>query len=316
MCSSSSTGSDSDAKISEQLSAININEKASVDFFGSVLPTEILVKIFDFLDNDHDSLEALHFTSKRMAIRVKPFLMSKRKKILDAFIDFLNLNIIKEDLFNEMFTGSSSRVDSVNFLDNCALLLLESEKYLKRVLRTNEYLSLSAHNLPVAQLSNVLLGVGGSVCDEDQLSREERALGLLTIARRHCYKFSIFYDRLTADLQQQYVRVLKENTRTKLEQALAYLIFKNFMYKYPLLTKFTDVIWPAGMAENVKVQLAKEYAEKNKKTAKFSKSRCMGRMYEMRTHGRVGNPYTTKPVHIRVLRQRRPYARDYYGDFY
>uniref|UniRef100_A0A914I2T6 F-box domain-containing protein n=1 Tax=Globodera rostochiensis TaxID=31243 RepID=A0A914I2T6_GLORO len=300
MCSSNSAGSDSDAKISEQLSAININEKASVDYFGSVLPTEILVKIFDFLDNDHDSLEALHFTSKRMAIRVKPFLMAKRKKLLDAFVDFLNLNIIEKDvLHNEMFTGSSSRVESVNFLGNCALLLLESEKYLKRVLRTNEYLSLSAHNLPVAQLSNVLLGVSGSVCDEDQLSREERAFKLLAIARRHCYKFSIFYDRLTADLQLQY----------------------NFMYNYPMLSKFTDVIWPAGMAENVKVQLAKEYAEKNKKTAKFSKTRRMGRMYEMRTHGLVGNPYTTKPVHIRVRRQIPYYHRycddsDYEHDYY
>ncbi|KAI3416188.1 hypothetical protein GPALN_005733 [Globodera pallida] len=292
MCSSSSTGSDSDAKVSEQLSAININEKASVDYFGSVLPTEILVKIFDFLDNDHDSLEALHFTSKRMVIRIKPFLMAERKKLLDAFVDFLNLNTIeKEGAFLDEIGDSR-----VSFLDNCALFLHESEKYLKRVLRTNEYLSLSAHNLPVAQLSNVMIGVGGSVCDEDQLSREERAFKLLKIARRHCYKFSIFYDRLTANLQQQY----------------------NFMYKYPALSKFTDVIWPAEMAENVKVQLAKEYAEKNKKTAKFSKSRCMGRMYEMRTHGRVGNPYTTKPVHIRVRRQgrRRPYARDYYEDFY
>ncbi|KAI3416189.1 hypothetical protein GPALN_005733 [Globodera pallida] len=162
MCSSSSTGSDSDAKVSEQLSAININEKASVDYFGSVLPTEILVKIFDFLDNDHDSLEALHFTSKRMVIRIKPFLMAERKKLLDAFVDFLNLNTIeKEGAFLDEIGDSR-----VSFLDNCALFLHESEKYLKRVLRTNEYLSLSAHNLPVAQLSNVMIGVGGSVCDE------------------------------------------------------------------------------------------------------------------------------------------------------
>uniref|UniRef100_A0A183CMN6 Mab-21 domain-containing protein n=1 Tax=Globodera pallida TaxID=36090 RepID=A0A183CMN6_GLOPA len=150
----------------------------------------------------------------------------------------------------------------------------------------------------------------------DQLSREERAFKLLKIAQRHCYEFSIFYDRLTANLQLQYADFLNENACTKLEQALAYLIFKNFMYKYPALSRFTDVIWPAEMAEDVKVQLAKEYAEKNKKTAKFSKSRCMGRMYDMRTHGCVGNPYTTKPVHMRVRRQ-RPYFRYYdeYSDY-
>uniref|UniRef100_A0A183C4I3 F-box domain-containing protein n=1 Tax=Globodera pallida TaxID=36090 RepID=A0A183C4I3_GLOPA len=170
MCPAISAGFDSAAKISEQLSASNISERASVDYFGSVLPTEILVKIFDFLDNDHDSLEALHFTSKQMAIRVKPFLMAKRKKILDAFVDFLNLNIIEEDLFNEMPTGSSSRVGSVHFMDNCAFLLLESEKCLKSVLRINEYFSLRAHNLPMRLRSFVLLGVGGSINDEGKFN--------------------------------------------------------------------------------------------------------------------------------------------------
>ncbi|KAL3121732.1 hypothetical protein niasHT_003523 [Heterodera trifolii] len=313
MCSTNSEANEADVKIAEQLMEMDISEKnvsspasaAEKDYIGMVLPYEILTKITTFLGNGHDSLEALSFTSKRMANRIKPILMEKRRKLFDAFIAFVN---------------SSVQCLSANFLDECVLLLSKSEKYLKRVLRTNEHLSLRSHNLPMRRLSFVLLGVGDSICDENRFSLEARAHQLLAIARLHCYKFSNFYANCFPHLLSKFGREngLGEQSCTKLEQALAYSLFKDFMRKYQILSKFTDVIWPQGMSDEAKKQMAKDYGEKNSATAKnpCSKPRRMGRMFEMRVYGRVGNPHTAKPRREYTWRY-RPYKAHYdYDDYY
>lgn len=49
------------------------------------------------------------------------------------------------------------------------------------------------------------------------------------------------------------------------------LVFQNFLYRYPALSMFTRVYWPKQMPEEARRKMAMEYAERNRKNAKFDR---------------------------------------------